>query len=518
MQLNIVSVQRRSLHTTVGGVPVPALLLIGLGCLPRVAHFLSGRALWFDEAALCINVLERSFATLAEPLAFKQIAPLLYLWSLKISTLVLGPTVYAVRLPSLLAGLVGLVLFWLLARRLLAPRGALIALAFAACSQHLIYYAGEAKPYSVDVAVFLAVALAALSLERHVPSPRRLATVSALFSVFVWLSYPSVFAIAGIGLVQLVAAARRRNVSRLLRIAIPYAASAMSFLLLAFLVILPGRADTVTMEYMNTYWRHGFMPFPPSSFWAWRWYRERTFMFFEMPGGFTLPGLTLCCWLVGTAAAFRRTPWMSVALLMPLVLTLAASSLKLYPFHGRMTLFLAPIIFLFAGGGVAWFLRGPARRARQVAVAVLLMLLMAQPLVRAGRMVIQPTRHHELEVVLAAVEAAWQPGDRLYFRQGDYIAYRFLAGRYRFPAAAIDVEPRRVGTVEDEAAFLRSLEEASTSWGRVWFPMAFDHEAAVEPYLAVLQAHGQTFARHTARGALAVGIDFSAPSGGPAPG
>lgn len=495
-----------------------AWFLIGLGLLPRLSHFLSGRALWFDEAALCINVLERGFGGLAQPLDFMQIAPLFYLWFMKLATLAFGASVYAVRLPSLLGGIAGLVLFWLVAKRVLSPRGSLMALALAACSQHLIYYAGEAKPYAVDVAVFLAVALVALELERRRDSGRFLGVAALVLGGLVWLSYPAVFAIAGIGIVQLAAIAWRRDWARLLHVAVPYAASACSFLLLFVLVMQPSRADTATMEYMNFYWRHGFMPFPPTSFWAYRWYRERTFMFFDMPGGFTLQGLALFCWLAGVVALGARKPWHAAALVSPLLLALAASSLKLYPFHGRMTLFLAPVIFLFIGEGIASLLAPRLGRARYAMGLVLVALLCTQPLVRAARMAVAPARHHELEVVLAAVEEAWQPGDRLFFRQGDYISYQFLKDRFNFPVEAIEVESRQAGLEGEEEAFMAGLESRYPAWGRIWFPMAYDNEATVAPYVSALQAHGATFARYTARGAAAYGIDFSAPAPTSTPG
>jgi len=482
--------------------------LIGAGLLPRLTNFLSGRALWFDEAALCINVLERSFVGLAEPLAFKQIAPLFYLWLTKISTMLVGVNVYAVRLPSLIGSVVALALFWVVARRVLSARGSLIALALASCSQHLIYYSGEAKPYAVDVAAFMLVALVALELEKVPLTKLRILVAGLLLGGIVWLSYPVVFVIAGIGTVQLAATAWRRDWPRLMRLAVPYGASALSFLLLVVLVMVPSRSDPVTMAYMNHYWRHGFMPFPPTSFWAFRWYRERTFMFFDMPGGFTLQGLALFCWLAGLVALGARRPWHAAALVLPLVLTLAASSLKLYPFHGRMTLFLAPVIFLLMGEGIAWILDKRGERGRGAIGVVLLVILCAQPTVRAVRMVVAPVRHHELGAVLAEVEREWQPGDRLFFRQGDYISYRFLESRYAFPEDFIEVEPRGTGAKGEEEAFIAGLNARFPAWGRVWFPMAYDNESTVSAYVDALQAHGETFAHFKARGASAYGLDF----------
>jgi hypothetical protein len=485
-------------------------LLIIAGSIPRLAHAFSGRALWFDEAALCINILERSFGALLAPLDFYQIAPPLYLWFLKACTIAAGANVYAVRLPSLLAGLITLVSFWYVARALLSRAGAITALVLVVLSQHLIYYAGEAKPYAVDALATVVVILAALHLDSRACTSRHRAALAVAFSLLVWVSFPAVFVLAGVGTAQLARLAWHRDWQGLARTVAPYAASAISFGVLLLLVVHPNRNHAETMEYMNVYWRHGFMPFPPVDHWAIRWYRERTFMFFDMPGGFTLQGLALFCALAGAVSLLIRRPWHAAGLLLVIALTLAASTLKLYPFHGRMTLFLVPIQFLLVGEGIILAtLRGRGRTGI-AACAVLLALLLSQPAVRAGRMAIAPARHHELDVVLRHVQDAWQPGDRIFLRQGDYISYRFLAGRYRFPEDAIGVESRGLVAREGEAAFYAEVDAWLPTGGRVWFPMAFDQESAVADYLAFIESRGGKYDRIAARGALGIGIEIDA--------
>ncbi len=486
-----------------------ALLL--LGSLPRLAYYFTGRALWFDEAALCINILERSGAALLEPLAFKQVAPPLYLWTLKFCTWIGGNTVYAVRLPSILAGLLTLVLFWLVARRLLSNRGALLALLIAAFSQHLINYAGEAKPYAGDVAAVLTVLYLHLRWNDRPGTRVRGLRYGLTYGVLVWYSFPVVFFIAGVGLVQLVKVWHEDGWRRLDGLMICYGVSAASFLIMFLVAILPSRGNPETMAYMNHYWRHGFMPFPPTSHWDFRWYRERVFLFLDMPGGFTLPGLALFFWLFGQAALFQRRVSTGLWFVVPLALTLLASWLKLYPFHGRMTLFLAPVLFLAMAAGLARLTQLKPIWLGRAGLVVALILLLSQPAVRATRMTVSPSRHHELEKVLAHADTHWQAGDRLYLRQGDYISYKFLESRYAFPADAVLVEKRKGGLEGDEAVFREEIRPNFDAWGRVWFPMAYDFQEAVADYIAFLESHGETFEREVARGAVVYGIDFSKP-------
>ncbi len=65
------------------------------------------------------------------------------------------------------------VLFARLARRILPPRPALIALVLFAFSDDLIYYSSELKPYSLDLAVGLAISLAAFDALGKPASGRR---------------------------------------------------------------------------------------------------------------------------------------------------------------------------------------------------------------------------------------------------------------------------------------------------------------------------------------------------------
>ncbi len=481
-----------------------------LGSLPRLAYYMTGRALWFDEAALCINILERSATGLLEPLAFKQVAPPLYLWLLKFCTWIGGNTVYAVRFPSLIAGLLTLVLFWLVARRCLSTRGAVLALVLATLSQHLINYAGEAKPYAGDVAAVLAVLYMAIRWGDRPATRWRAFRYGLVHAVLVWYSFPVVFFIAGVGTVQLVAAWRTQGWKSLDTLLITYGVSAASFLVMYWVAIVPSRGNPETMAYMNHYWRHGFMPFPPTSHWDLRWYRDRVFLFLDMPGGFTLPGLALFFWVLGMVSLFYRRPQYGFWLMAPLFLTLVASWLKLYPFHGRMTLFLVPVLFLAMGEGLSRLMEGPTKRVWRSGLAVALILLLSQPAVRATRMAVSPSRHHELEKVLAYANSHWETGDRLYLRQGDYLSYKFLEGRYDFPPAAVLVERRKAGLKSDEAEFREEIRPEFGRWGRVWFPMAYDFQEAVQEYVAFLEAHGTTVAREVARGAVVYAIDFSA--------
>ncbi len=119
------------------------LAAIAIGAGLRLYFYLSNRSLWFDEALLALNLTERSFAELMQPLDYNQSAPLGFLLIQKTVISLLGNRDYLLRLIPLLAGLTSLPLFFLTARLFLRPVAVHAAMWFFALSPQLIYYSSE---------------------------------------------------------------------------------------------------------------------------------------------------------------------------------------------------------------------------------------------------------------------------------------------------------------------------------------------------------------------------------------
>ena len=229
-----------------------------------------------------------------------------------------------------------------------------------------------------------------------------------------------------------------------------------------------------------------------------------------MPGGFTLTGLAFFVWLCGAIALWTRHRRHCLAAMAPLAAVLLASGLRCYPFHGRMTLFLAPLIFLLAGQGVA-LLAGNAR-AKTLAIALVLMtLLIAQPLVRAARMAVAPSRHHELDRVLEHARQQWQTGDLLYLNHSDGVAYHFMAKRFRFPQASVCIEAPEEEVEPDVDKRIARGWPRFHGHGRLWYAATYDSEPAIDPILEALGRHGSQFDLYRARGAAVAGYALTDP-------
>jgi len=110
--------------------------LVLLGILLR-RQYLFNRSFWLDECLLAVNILNRSFAGLFRRLTHHQHAPVGFLLMEAAIRASLGTSELALRLPSLLASIVSLVLLRAVARRTVASFAAALAIALFALSEPL---------------------------------------------------------------------------------------------------------------------------------------------------------------------------------------------------------------------------------------------------------------------------------------------------------------------------------------------------------------------------------------------
>src|SRR5262245_52189814 len=74
-----------------------------LGLVVRAFHYLREPPVWHDEAALLVNVIDKTFLEQLGPLYWAEAAPPLFLWLSRLVALVCGDGTFALRLPPFLA-------------------------------------------------------------------------------------------------------------------------------------------------------------------------------------------------------------------------------------------------------------------------------------------------------------------------------------------------------------------------------------------------------------------------------
>ncbi len=359
------------------------ILLVGF--IFRSRQYLTGRSLWLDEAFLAVNILERTFLELLQPLDYSQGAPIGFLWVQKLISLTIGSNEYALRLIPFLSSLLAIILFAHLSQKLVSKRAALLATIIFALSMPLINYASEAKQYSSDVLI----SLLGLSLLFHMLEKRltRSDIIGlSLAGVFLlWFSHPSVFVLASSGSIVLYHAYKNGNYEKVCQIGLITLLWGAAFAIFYFISLRQLSEHNVLLDY----WQGSFPPSFAQPRVLWSWLGWRVLALFRNPAGFTQVYIALFFYSVGVVSLGARNKFHLAVAVVPILLTLLASFLHKYPFGDRLLLFLTPFLFIILAEGVDRFAQLKPKITAVIVIGLLAFLLYS-PLVQAVEDFVSP--------------------------------------------------------------------------------------------------------------------------------
>lgn len=165
-----------------GGYRLAAAAITLLAFALRLCN-LSGQSLWFDEA-FSLLLAQRDFGGIVETTARDTMPPLgywlLHAWGAS------GPSVdWYPRMLSVLLGTLALPLLWAVARPLVGPRPALLALLLAAIAPFQVFYAQEVRMYALlSVTTLLAIWGVVLAWWQRQPAGWAVFALGAAASVY----------------------------------------------------------------------------------------------------------------------------------------------------------------------------------------------------------------------------------------------------------------------------------------------------------------------------------------------
>jgi hypothetical protein len=352
---------------------VLALVALATGTVLRARHFFTGQSLWLDEAMLALNILGKSCREMFGALSYDQFAPPLYLCAARALALPLGGSEMGLRLSSVLAGIVTLVLVWRVGRRLLGVEAAALATWLLAISPLAIAYANETKPYMLDA--MIAIVLVGLAWQVIVEDQgrRRIAWLAIAGLVALLASFTAPFVLAGVGLVMLLDGAARRESAAMRRAVGLGLLWLMPFLLLYFGLYGPAGSK----DFLPVFWDGSFLVGGPE------WRAQVVNAVTASLGSLPIPDplvrvryLLPLAALLGALAVRLAGGRVALLLLTPNVLVLLASTVRLYPVADRLVMFLGPATVLLCAGGLVAAARAVAP-TRPGVRAVLFGLLVA---------------------------------------------------------------------------------------------------------------------------------------------
>ncbi len=404
-------------------------LFIILGTVLRLRQYLADRSLWHDEANLALNLVNRTFGGLTQPLDYEQGAPIGFLLIEKSILVLLGNKDYILRLFPLISGLLALYLIYLVARRYFGTTGLFAVLVFA-ISWSLIYYSSELKQYSSDALFALLLIYLAFRCfdKRERFEDFLLLGVTGLIAI--WTSHPSAFILAGIGLTLIFDKLNRKAYTPLawtlgLGVLWTSALAAVYFVSLRYLT---------ANSFLQDYWRHAFMPLPPWS--NLDWFGKTYLSLMGASLGFDSLYLVILCsalGLIGVVSLSYRNRNIAMVILLPFGLALIAAALQEYPLDDRFMLFLVPLFILLMAEGLSQIYLSLQKSSGTMAViffACIALLTLWMPVYDGYRKFLAPPMGEDIKPVLQYVVENQSPNDLVYVEHGARPAFAYYAASY----------------------------------------------------------------------------------------
>jgi len=464
------------------------LAIICFGVLVRLSQYLANRSLWYDEAALALNIVNRSYLDLVKALDYNQAAPPLFLWIEKFNIQLLGNNEYALRFFPFICGIVSIFCFYKLAKYFTSGWVIVCAMILFSCLSQPVYFATEAKQYSSDLAIALAFSLWLFHL-RHKPLRwQQKIGLASLGAIAIWISHPIIFTLAGFELAYLALAKASERKSLILNRLPVYLVWLTSFALLYFLTI----SATLGNETLVNSWGKRY----PNSIFDIIWLLDSLGRFFHKPLGFLgkVDGLAILPFLIGCIYYWRKQRGYFLVLAAPTVITLVASYLEKYPFRERLILFLVPFFILMIAEGIVVLLTKPKRRSLRIFGGAIALIVLLTPCVNAAQWIIQPQQIAEIRPVTQYLQANRQPNDLIYVYTKCQFQFRYYADRigmdradYQIGMASI---PKRSHFSEEQVIPFRQEIAPLQGNQRVWLIVCHSKEQEEPNLLSQFETKG----------------------------
>lgn len=394
-----------------------ALLAIAYGIIIRISQYINNRSLWGDEAYIALNIVNRSYLELLQPLDYDQAAPPGFLWVEKLAVQVFGNNEYALRLFPLIAGIVSLFALYQIGKWSLSALAIPIALILFACLKYPLYYATEVKQYSSDIMVGLLLCLLLIPLREQILKKSKVFLLGFLGIVAMWFSHTAIFVLGGIELASLITSSASKREPIIINRLPAYLIWLIGFVIYYFFLI----SKSLKNESLQTAWS----PEYPQSIFDILWLLDSFGRFFHKPLGFPgiADGIAIFAFAIGCITLYRNNRIKLLILISPILATLTAAYLHKYPFRTRLILFLTPYFILIIAEGAAFLLSrlnlakfNQQRRRNYVGIfgIIISFFLILPSIFQAGVFLFQPETKYEIRPVIAYIKEHQQPNDVLF--------------------------------------------------------------------------------------------------------
>lgn len=344
------------------------LLIIFAGIGVSIFMNCVGRSLWLDEAMLAYSFSKRSLFTLTSGIfEWDQSAPVLYLYLVKLLTLVFGNTEFVLRSFSIFSYVLVLFLSWFAAKRLFRIKYPILVSAFLANMNFLLQYSNMFKQYlSECIWVLLVLVVYYLYKEKGLAWWK----MALADMIFLWGANPACFFIGGILLYEFLAGVFTKEKMAVRNSILTGVGVGGSFLCYYF-YWLRGTAQSATMQ---SYWENADFPLIPKSIADLKMAQSMIYEIFITfrEARIFITALVVSALLLGIF--WERNRYCRVIALGFLV-ALFASSIHMFPIADRLWCFSFPLFTILAFYAVDK-MAVSSRKAELVAVFLMFTLML----------------------------------------------------------------------------------------------------------------------------------------------
>lgn len=345
------------------------LLIIFAGIGVSIFMNCVGRSLWLDEAMLAYSFSKRSLFTLTSGIfEWDQSAPVLYLYLVKLLTLIFGNTEFVLRSFSIFSYVFVLFLSWFAAKRLFRIKYPILVSAFLANMNFLLQYSNMFKQYlSECIWVLLVLVVYYLYKEKGLAWWK----MALADMIFLWGANPACFFIGGILLYEFLEGVFTKEKLAVRNSILTGAGVGISFICYYF-YWLRGTAQSATMQ---SYWENADFPLIPKSIADLKMAQSMIYEIFITfrEARIFITALVVAALLLGIF--WERNRYCRVIALGFLV-ALFASSIHMFPIADRLWCFSFPLFTILAFYAIDK-MAVSSRKAELVAVFLMFTLMLS---------------------------------------------------------------------------------------------------------------------------------------------
>jgi hypothetical protein len=313
-------------------------IFVSIGLLFSIIQLLNNRSLWLDEAMLAISIIDRNSLGLLQPLDYFQVAPVLFLQLVKITGLIFNYSEIGLRIVPFIFFNISVYLIYKITKlKFNNSFYSLVAVSLFVFNPFMLYYSAEIKQYMADVFSIL------LMYYIYINEKRMFIKLSITGSILLFLSSIQPLILSSLGLILLIESViyKKYTINKIIPV---FLAWFVSFVIYYFAIV----HNNPHKDEMLFFWTTVGGGFPEKNILSLGYYLfffNKLFLHFSIYGILGVALVFLSLWGIISLCLKKQFEFL-ILIILPITLHILLSSFNIYPFNGRLILYLVPLLIL----------------------------------------------------------------------------------------------------------------------------------------------------------------------------